>query len=94
MGEWPVCSQTSLTTIHTLCHKHPDTLAVQCSGHRAGVFVVLLHSPLPLARHLSVALQCGGSGVGPTVFDWLVEIIRRHCPGGEEEQNGVELVLA
>ena len=30
---------------------------------------------------------------GPTVFDWLVEIIYVHCAGGEEEQDGVELVL-
>src|ERR1051325_320154 len=28
---------------------------------------------------------------GPTVFDWLVEIIRVHCPGGEEEEDGAEL---
>lgn len=31
---------------------------------------------------------------GPTVFDWLVEIIRVHCPRGEEEEDGVELVLS
>jgi len=30
---------------------------------------------------------------GPTVFDWLVEIIRRHCQGGTEEADGIELVL-
>jgi RNAse (barnase) inhibitor barstar len=30
---------------------------------------------------------------GPTVFDWLVEIIRLHCPSGEEEEDGVELIL-
>jgi hypothetical protein len=30
---------------------------------------------------------------GPTVFDWLVEIIQRHCPGGREETDGIELVL-
>ena len=30
-------------------------------------------------------------GRGPTVFDWLVEIIQVHCPGGEEEEDGVEL---
>lgn len=28
------------------------------------------------------------------VFDWLVDIIRIHCPGGEEEEDGVDLVLA
>ncbi len=27
------------------------------------------------------------------VFDSLVDIIKKHCPGGEEEQDGVELVL-
>jgi hypothetical protein len=30
---------------------------------------------------------------GPTVFDWLVEIILAHCPGGEEQEDGVELML-
>ena len=30
---------------------------------------------------------------GPTVFDWLVDIIRRHCPGGNEEADGIELIL-
>jgi len=28
-----------------------------------------------------------------TVFDWLVDIIRRHGRGGDEEQDGVELIL-
>ena len=31
---------------------------------------------------------------GPTVFDWLVEVIEVHCPGGAEQEDGVELVLA
>jgi hypothetical protein len=31
--------------------------------------------------------------VGPTVFDWLVEIIEIHCVGGEEQEDGVELIL-
>jgi RNAse (barnase) inhibitor barstar len=30
---------------------------------------------------------------GPTVFDWLIEIIRIHGPGGEEAEDGVDLVL-
>jgi len=30
---------------------------------------------------------------GPTVFDWLVEIIRCHCPGGDEQEDGIELML-
>jgi hypothetical protein len=31
---------------------------------------------------------------GPTVFDWLVGIIRDHGPGGRSPEDGVELVLA
>ena len=31
---------------------------------------------------------------GPTVFDWLTEIIRTHGPNGEEARDGVELILA
>lgn len=31
---------------------------------------------------------------GPTVFDWLVEIIRIHGPGGAEQDSEVELLLA
>ncbi len=33
------------------------------------------------------------SNKGPTVFDWLVEIIQDHCIGGREEEDGVELIL-
>ena len=33
-------------------------------------------------------------GNGETVFDWLVEIIRIHGPGGHESEDNVELVLA
>ncbi len=33
-------------------------------------------------------------GEGPTVFDWLVEILRVHGPGGREAGDGAELVLA
>lgn len=32
--------------------------------------------------------------VGPTVFDWLVEIIEIHCRGGLEAEDGLKLVLA
>jgi len=32
-------------------------------------------------------------GRGPTVFDWLVEIIGEHGPGGIEAEDGVELQL-
>jgi RNAse (barnase) inhibitor barstar len=33
------------------------------------------------------------AGVGATVFDWLVEIIRDHCPGGKQAADNVHLVL-
>jgi len=33
------------------------------------------------------------SNIGPTVFEWLIEIINVHCAGGEEHQDGIELVL-
>jgi RNAse (barnase) inhibitor barstar len=38
-------------------------------------------------------LERAQQGVGPTVFDWLVEIIEEHCVGGREQEDGVELVL-
>jgi RNAse (barnase) inhibitor barstar len=31
--------------------------------------------------------------IGPTVFDWLAEIIRNHCLGGNEEEDNAELIL-
>jgi hypothetical protein len=34
------------------------------------------------------------SGEGSTVFDWLIEIIRDHGPGGSESEDGVILDLA
>jgi hypothetical protein len=30
---------------------------------------------------------------GSTVYEWLLDIIQTHGPGGEEEEDGVELVL-
>ena len=33
------------------------------------------------------------SGKGPTVYDWLLEIIRAHGPNGSEPEDGVELLL-
>lgn len=32
-------------------------------------------------------------GVGPTVFNWLTEIIACHGEGGSEAEDGVELIL-
>src|SRR4051812_1467169 len=39
-------------------------------------------------------LERARRGTGPTVFDWLVEIIGVHGAGGAEQDDGVELVLA
>jgi RNAse (barnase) inhibitor barstar len=33
------------------------------------------------------------SGIGPTVFDWIVEIIREHGPGGKQAESNVHLIL-
>jgi RNAse (barnase) inhibitor barstar len=43
---------------------------------------------------VSTDLTLAQSHVGPTVFDWLIEIIRRHGAEGEEGKDGVELILA
>jgi RNAse (barnase) inhibitor barstar len=40
-----------------------------------------------------VNLTNAQSGIGETVFDWIVKIIRDHGPGGEEEEDNVSLVL-
>jgi RNAse (barnase) inhibitor barstar len=42
-----------------------------------------------VARDLETARQ----QKGPTVFDWLVDIIRIHGKGGAEENDGVQLLL-
>jgi Barstar (barnase inhibitor) len=48
----------------------------------------------PTNRQLvSEELARAQGGVGPTVFDWLVDIIQVHCAGGPEQEDGVELVL-
>jgi RNAse (barnase) inhibitor barstar len=38
-------------------------------------------------------LTLARSGEGPTVFDWLVEIIEDHGPDGEQAEDNVVLVL-
>lgn len=43
--------------------------------------------------HVAAELDLARSGVGPTVFDWLVNVIKTHSPGGQEESSGVELQL-
>jgi hypothetical protein len=48
----------------------------------------------PLNRDtVSIELAHARNGAGPTVFDWLVEIIREHGPGGEEAEDNVRLIL-
>lgn len=39
------------------------------------------------------ALEKAGRCEDTTVFDWLVEIIRDHGPGGTEHEDNVELIL-
>ena len=44
-------------------------------------------------QHVSQELASARARQGPTVFDWLVGIIRDHGPGGKEAADRVELVL-
>ena len=49
----------------------------------------------PLNReYVAENLQSAMRNEGSTVFDWLIEIIRCHGPGGDEEEDNVELILA
>jgi RNAse (barnase) inhibitor barstar len=48
----------------------------------------------PLNRkHVAEDLARARTGEGPTVFDWLIEIIREHGAGGQEATDAVRLVL-
>jgi len=38
-------------------------------------------------------LDAARIGIGPTVFDWLIEIIRDHGPAGPEREDGIDLIL-
>jgi diaminohydroxyphosphoribosylaminopyrimidine deaminase/5-amino-6-(5-phosphoribosylamino)uracil reductase len=42
---------------------------------------------------VAAELERARQGIGATVFDWLVEIIGYHCAGGDEQEDGVEVVL-
>lgn len=44
--------------------------------------------------HVRRQLALARTGVGTTVFDWLVEIIRDHGPGGLQSRDNVDLTLA
>ena len=45
-------------------------------------------------QSVQVQLDAARRGEGPTVYDWLVEIISTHGAGGQEPEDGVELLLA
>lgn len=38
-------------------------------------------------------LASSRASVGPTLYDWIIEIIRDHGPGGEQAEDNVNLVL-
>ena len=38
-------------------------------------------------------LASAEAGEGDTVFDWLVDIIQDHGPGGTESEDNIELIL-
>ena len=68
------------------------------SEQRLGYPVRQLKSRLdhchPTARlRVTQQLERARAGQGPSVFDWLVEIIRDHGPGGDQEEDKVELLL-
>jgi hypothetical protein len=70
------------------------------SRQRLGYQETVRHLELRLARchpsnrdYVAKDLEAATRKEGPTVFDWLVEIIRVHGPGGSEEVDNVELNL-
>jgi RNAse (barnase) inhibitor barstar len=44
-------------------------------------------------QYVGEELDRARRGIGPTVFDWLVEIIHHHSTGGAEQDDGVELIF-
>ncbi len=48
----------------------------------------------PNRESVTVDLEAAKNGVDPTVFDWLLDIIRVHGQGGNEAEDGVTLELA
>lgn len=47
------------------------------------------HNVTAIRRDIAAALSQHGS----TVYDWLLDVIRAHCPGGAEAADGIELLL-
>ena len=65
-------------------------------GHAATI--AFLESKLARCHGSNVAsvsadLEAARRGLGPTLFDILVEIIRNHGVGGDEAEDGIELEL-
>jgi len=71
-------------------------LSRQRLGHEeaAAVLARRLATCHPTNRLLvSAQLAAARRGLGPTVFDWLLEILHDHGPGGSEPEDGVEVRL-
>ncbi len=76
------------------CHSERSR---ECLGQSA----MVRHLEAVLARchpsnvpALRERLEAARRGEGPSLFDELVSIFRRHGPGGRESEDGVELELA
>jgi len=44
-------------------------------------------------QHVAAILDAARRKIGPTVFDWLIEIIEVHSKGGPEEVDAIDLIL-
>jgi RNAse (barnase) inhibitor barstar len=44
-------------------------------------------------EHVERELSDAQRGFGPTVFDWLIDIISDHGPGGRQAEDNVHLIL-
>jgi len=53
----------------------------------------LAHCILENRRSFGERLDLARKETGSTLFDMLVGIVQDHCPGGVEEEDGVELIL-
>jgi hypothetical protein len=72
----------------------------EISSQRLGYPETVRQLELRLARchranrtRVSQDLEQARAKEGPTVFEWLTEIIRAHGPGGSEAKDGVHLLL-
>jgi len=72
----------------------------EISKHRLGYEETVRQLQMRLGRchptnrdHVAKELDAALRHEGPTVFDWLVEIISAYCPGGDEQENNIQLIL-